>query len=83
MEEKVIQVFKKVVCNIDSTNGEACHRITKSNDRVIVKLSRRKDCQRVLSVKKNLPKLEMEDIALTGGNKVVISHRMCPYYSVL
>ena len=38
LEEKVIQVFEKVGCNI-----EACHRFTKRNDRVIVTFSRRKD----------------------------------------
>ena len=52
LEEKVIQVFEKVGCNIDSTSIESYHRITKRNDRVIVKFSRRKDCQQVLSVKK-------------------------------
>ena len=83
LEEKVIQVFQKVGCNIDSSNIEACHRITKKNDRVIVKFSRRKDCQRVLSVKKNLQKLKMEDIRLTGDNKVFINHSLCPYYRVL
>ena len=66
LKEKVIQVFEKASCNIDSSNIEACHRITKKKDRVIVKFSRRKDCQRVLSVKKNLQKLKMEDIGLTG-----------------
>ena len=83
LEEKVIQVFKKVGCKINSSNIEACHRITKKNDRVKVKFSRRKDCQRVLSVKKNLQKLKMEDIGLTGDNKVFISHSLCPYYRVL
>ena len=68
LEEKVIQVFEKVGCNIGSSNIEACHRITKKNDRVIVTFSRRKDCQCVLSVKKNLQKLKMEDIGLTGDN---------------
>ena len=81
LEEKVIQVFEKVGCNIDSSNIEACNRITKRNDRV--KFSRRKDCQQVLSVKKNLQKLTMEDIGLTGDNKVFISHNLCPYYHVL
>ena len=38
LDEKVIQVFKKVGCNI-----QACHCIAKKNDRVIVKFSRRKD----------------------------------------
>ena len=66
LEEKVIQVFKKVGCNIDSSNVEKCHHITKRNDRVIVKFSRRKDCLQVLSVKKNLRKLKMEDTGLTG-----------------
>ena len=83
LEEKVIQVFKKFGCNIDSSYIEACHRITKKNDRVIVKFSGRKDCQRVLSIKKNLQKLKMEDIGLTGDNKVFINHSLCPYYRVL
>ena len=78
LEEKTIQVFEKVGCNI-----EACHRITKRNDRVIVKFSRRKDRQQMLSVKKNLQKLKMEDIGLTGDNKVFINHSLCPYYRVL
>ena len=83
LEEKVIQVFEKVGCNIDSSNIEECHCITKRNDRVIVKFSRQKDCQQVLSVKKNLQKLKMEDIGLTGDNKVFINHSLCPYYRVL
>ena len=82
LEEKVIQVFKKVGCNIDSSNIEACYRITKRNGRVIVKFSRRKDSQQVPSVKKNLQKLKMEDIGLTG-KKVFINHSLCPYYRVL
>ena len=50
---------------------------------VIVKFSRRKDCQRVLSIKKNLQKLKMKDIGLTGDNKVFINHSLCPYYCLL
>ena len=83
LEEKVIQVFEKVGCNIDSSNIEECHCITKRNDRAIVKFSRQKDCQQVLSVKKNLQKLKMEDIGLTGDNKVSINHSLCPYSCVL
>ena len=83
LEEKVIQVFEKVGCNINSSNIESCHRITKRNDRVTAKFSRTKDCQQVLSVKKNLQKLKMEDIGLTGDNKVSINHSLCPYSCVL
>ena len=70
LEENAIQVG----CNIDSNNIGACHRITKKNDRGIVKFSMRKGCQRVLSVKNDLQKLEMEDIGLTGDNKVLFFH---------
>ena len=83
LEEKVIQVFEKVGCNINSSNIESCHRITKRNDRVTVKFSRTKDCQQVLSVKKNLQKLKMENIGLTGNNEVFVNHSLCPYYHVL
>ena len=34
LEEKVIQVFEKVGCNIESSNTEAGHCITKRNNRV-------------------------------------------------
>ena len=67
---------------IDSSNIEACHCITRRNEGVIVKISRRKDCQQVLSVKKNHQKLKMEDIGLTGDNKVFVNS-LCLYYRVL
>ena len=37
----------------------------------------------MISVKKNLQKLKMEDTSLTGDNKVFINHSLCPYYPVL
>ena len=37
----------------------------------------------MLSVKKNLQKLKMEDIGLTGDNKVFINDSLCRYYHVL
>ena len=83
LERKVIHFFEQVGCNMDSTNIEACHRITKRNDRVIVTFFTRKDCQRVLSVKKNLQKLKMKDIGLTGDNEVFINHSLFPYYRIL
>ena len=53
LEEKVIQVFEK------AGNSEACHGIPKKNDEAIVDFSWRKDCQWVLSVKKNPQKLKI------------------------
>ena len=48
-----------------------------------MKFSRRKDYRRVLLVGKNLQKLKMEDISLTGDNKVFVNHSLCHYYHVL
>ena len=78
LEEKVIQVFEeKLVVTLKRVI------IVKKNDRIIVKFSWRKDCQRVLSVKKNLEKLKAEDIGLTGANKISVNYSLCPYYRVL
>ena len=79
LEEKVIQVFEKVGCNIDYSNTEAFHRTSKKNGRVIVNFSRRSDCQRVLSIKKNLQILKLGDIVLTGDNKVFANHSLFSY----
>ena len=58
--------------------AEPCHCLSKNNDRVIVKFHGRKDFQRVLSVKKNLHKLKLEDILLTG--ELFVNHSLRPYY---
>ena len=61
LESKVLEVFSKVVCEILSRDIEKYHRLT-NNDRVIVKFLRRKDCDQVLSVKRDLRKIKLEDI---------------------
>ena len=48
LEEKVIQVFQKIGCNIDFSNIKVCHRITKL---MIVDSSNIKACRRI--TKKN------------------------------
>ena len=83
-EEKVINIFEKLHCNILSNAIEVCHRVSKKIATVIVKFSRRKDCQQqVLAVKKNLRKMKMEDVDLLGQNKLFINKNLCPYYKVL
>ena len=51
LESKVLEVFSKVGCEILSRNIEACHSLI-----VIVKFLRRKDCDQVMSVKRDLRK---------------------------
>ena len=68
LESKVLEVFSKVGCEILCRDIEACHRLT-NNDRVIVKFLRRKECDQVLSIKRGLRKVKLEDIGLRGSRK--------------
>ena len=83
LEDKVVEIFNKVGCNIMKENVEACHRIGKNNDRVIIKFSKRKECLQVLSVKKDLKNLDMVDIGLPENCKVFVNQSLCPYYKLL
>ena len=83
LEETVLNIFDKIGCNISPDNIESCHRISKKSDAVIVKFSRRKDCQQVWQVKKDLQKIKMEDFDLPGSGKLFINRSLCPYYKVL
>ena len=64
LEEKVLNIFGKLGCDIPSKRIEACHRISKKSSTVIVKITKRKNCQQVWSVKKDLQKIKMEDVNL-------------------
>ena len=82
LEEKVLNIFDKIGCSISPDHIESCHRISKKIDAVIVKFSRRKDCQQVWQVKKDLQKMKMEDFDLPGSGKLFINRSLCPYYKV-
>ena len=83
LEEKVLNIFGKLGCDISPDRIEACHRVGRTNDTVIVKFSRRKDCQHVWSVKKDLKKLTIADFKLPGNNKLFTNRSLCPYYKML
>ena len=57
LEEKVLNIFGKLGCDISPDRIEACHRVGRTNDTVIVTFSRRKDCQHVWNIKKDLRQL--------------------------
>ena len=77
--EEVLNIFDKIGCRISPDHIESCHCISKKADTVVVKFSRRKDCQQVWQVKKDLQKLKMEDLDLPGSNKLFINRNLCPY----
>ena len=53
LEEKVLNIFDKIGCSIFSDHIESYHRISKKVNTVIVKFSRRKDCQQVWQTAEN------------------------------
>ena len=83
MQKFVIQisfeVFSKVGCEILSCDIETCHLLS-NNDRATVKFLRRKDCDQVMSVKRDVRKVKFEDIGLRGCNSIFIDPILCPYY---
>ena len=83
LEQMVLNIFDKIGCSISPDPIASYHCISKKSDTVIVKFSRRKDCQQVWQVKKDLQKLKLEDVDLTRSNKLFINRSLCPYYKVL
>ena len=83
LEEKVVQVLNKVGCNVICDNIEACHRISRKSNQVIIKFSRRKDCKQALSVKKDVKNLNMSDVSLPESTRLYMNQSLCSYYRLL
>ena len=61
----------------------ACHRVGKQGC-VIVKFLRRKDCQQVLNVQKDIQKITATDLDLPNTTiKLYLNESLCPYYRIL
>ena len=83
LEDKVLTVFKKIGSEVSPRDIEAFYRLKKDNDRVIVKFSRHKDSEQILSVKKDLEHLKMQEVRLPGNRSIFINTSLCPYYRML
>ena len=83
LEEKVLKVFAKHGCDISPDRIEAYYHVGITTDAVVVKFPKQKGCQHVWSVKKDLKKLTMEELELSGNNKLFINRSLCPYYKML
>ena len=80
VKEEVLNIFGKFGCDISPDHIEACYRVGRTNDTVIIKFSRRKDSQHV---KKDLKKLTMEVLELHRNSKLLINRSLCPDYKML
>ena len=80
LEEKVVKVFDKLGCNVKENCIEACHRIKKGSDKTIVKFSKRKDCQQIMSVKKDLRNMDLTSLEFPEGTTLFFNESLCSYY---
>ena len=71
--------FKKTVVKIDEWDVQACHCL-KQKDRTIVKFVNRKDCLKILRVKKELKSLDPTYLNFPENTKIFINESLCPYY---
>ena len=83
LEDKVLTIFKKTGSEVSPRDIEACYRLRKDNDRVIVKFSQGKDCKQIMSVKKDLRQLKMQEVGLPSNRSIFINTSLCPYYRML
>ena len=79
----MLSVLEKIGCKIEPDSIEDCHRLSKNSDNVIIKFSRRNDCEHVLRVKEDLRNLNLEDLGFHGENKIYINRGLCQYYRML
>ena len=83
-DNEVCSVFKKIGVDVSVDNIEACHPLKSDNkNKIIVKFSKRKDCQAVLENKKKLKNLSNEELGVETNSKVFVNESLCKYYKLL
>ena len=66
LEEKPLMIFEKLEVTVDSSNVEDCHWLLgNQNKRFIIKLSKRKDTNKIRRVKKKLKGMNLSSIGIT------------------
>ena len=69
--------------DVPAKDIDACHRVGKQG-RIIVKFLRRKDYQRVLSVKMDIQNITATDLDLSNTTiKLYLNESLCPHYRIL
>ena len=82
LENLTLQIFGKINISVDLENVEDCHWVkTQRSKKVIIKLSRRKDANKIRSEKKKLKGKKL--ISLGINTPVYINDSMCIYYKKL
>ena len=82
LEEVVCKTITKAGVDITADNIEDFHHVG-NKGQTIIKFGKRKVPRQVLSVRKDLNKVKMSDIDLTGQSTLYINQSLCPYYRML
>ena len=82
LEHILCKIFNSIGFGIGEDRIEERHRLTKS-DRTIVKISRRKDCQHLMRIKKGLKDFNPTNLSFPEGTEIYINDSLCPYYREL
>ena len=82
LEEVVCKTITKAGVDITADNIED-FRLVGNKGQTIIKFGKRKVPRQVLSVRKDLNKVKMSDIDLTGQSTLYINQSLCPYYRML
>ena len=79
----MLGIFEELNVMVDPSNVEDCHWIksSKSQKKVIVKLFRRKDANKIRLSKKGLKGMNLSSLGI--NSTVYINNSLCNYYKIL
>ena len=85
LEDKIQGVLLGIDAEVDKENIESCHHLEGkgSKGRVLLKLSKRKDVEKIKLNKKKLKNIGHRKIGLSSGTKVFINESLSGYYKLL
>ena len=85
LEDKIQGVLHGIDVEVDTENIESCHRLKGkgSKGKFILKLSKRKDAEKIKLNKKKLKNIDHKKIGLSCGTKLFINESLCGYYKLL
>ena len=86
LKETVLDLFSKCNAPVDPSNVEDCHRLKSTNNatqKVITKLSKRKDLYRVLKAKSSLKNVDLNVTGIPPGTTIFVNQSLCRYYKFL
>ena len=88
LEDKIQGVLRGIVVEVDSENIESYLQKERKKERkgnkgkVIRKLSKREDADKIILSKKKLKNIDHIKIGLSSGTKVFINKSLCGYYKL-